>query len=285
MNNIKKIVNKNILIVGDSIIDRDIYIEEAGTSLETPSLRTKYTKESVQLGGAARVVNFISKFDVNIEFFSNLEEKYLNNFDNLYNSLNLINTNTLETLEKIRMKLKNKDTYDTYLQINKDYKSSTKDYADLFNFKVNNFDLILINDYRTGMFNKKLINKMNKLNARKIVLASQLSNNVNNISNYKNFNLLILNKREFEMEFNTKLDLNNNYSYLFSNKLQKIIVTLGEDGALLIEEKNNIYFPTKSLPYKNTIGAGDIFIGSYLIFEDIDLANKHAMEYLKELNE
>tara|TARA_Y100000768_G_scaffold388195_1_gene382716 strand:+ start:1251 stop:2108 length:858 start_codon:yes stop_codon:yes gene_type:complete len=285
LNNIKKIVNKNILIVGDSIIDRDIYIEEAGTSLETPSLRTKYTKESVQLGGAARVVNFISKFDVNIEFFSNLEEKYLNNFDNLYNSLNLINTNTLETLEKIRMKLKNKDTYDTYLQINKDYKSSTKDYADLFNFKVNNFDLILINDYRTGMFNKKLINKMNKLNARKIVLASQLSNNVNNISNYKNFNLLILNKREFEMEFNTKLDLNNNYSYLFSNKLQKIIVTLGEDGALLIEEKNNIYFPTKSLPYKNTIGAGDIFIGSYLIFEDIDLANKHAMEYLKELNE
>ena len=39
-------------------------------------------------------------------------------------------------IQGLYVKLKNKDTYDTYLQINKDYKSSTKDYADLFNFKV-----------------------------------------------------------------------------------------------------------------------------------------------------
>ena len=66
--------------------------------------------------------------------------------------------------------------------------------------------------------------------------------------------------------------------------MERIIVTLGDEGALLITKEENIYFSTKSSKFDNTIGAGDIFLGSYLMFEDIDLANKHTLNFLEELN-
>lgn len=282
MNN--KLINKNILIIGDSIIDKDIYVSDIGKSLETDSIRTKFIKESFELGGASRAVNFISKFDVNIEFFTNLEDQYLNMFHNKFLKLKIHDTQTSSTVEKLRIKLKKDNTFFTVFQINKDFESKNKSYSEIFDISNKNYDVILINDYRTGLFDKKLIKAVNRLDFKKIVLASQLSRNELNISNYSNFNVLILNKYEFENEFNKKLNKDDNYKELFSSRLEKIIVTLGSQGALLVTKKGNTFFPAQSKEFANTIGAGDIFIGSYLLFEDISLANQHALDFLKEIN-
>ena len=95
-----------------------------------------------------------------------------------------------------------------------------------------------------------------------------------NIKNYSNFNVLILNKYEFESEFNLHLDFERNYSNIFTNGLEKIIVTLGESGALqLLKRKIYIFLLTQK--FVNTIGAGDIFTGSYLMFEDVLRINIH----------
>ncbi len=281
---INKLLNKNILVIGDSIIDKDIYVSDFGKSLESDSIKTRFISESLVLGGASRVVNFISKFDVNIKFFSNLEEHYFDEFNNSFSRLEFYKTKTISSVEKTRVKLKKGDKFNTVFQINKDYKSRHKSYADVFDISNEAFDVVLINDYRTGMLDKSLIKTINNFSFKKIVLASQLSRNELNIKNYSNFNILILNKYEFESEFNTKLDFEHNYSAIFSNKLERIIVTLGDEGALLITKEENIYFSTKSSKFDNTIGAGDIFLGSYLMFEDIDLANKHTLNFLEELN-
>ena len=60
-----KILNKNILVIGDSIIDKDIYVSDLGKSLETDSTKTKYIDQSIMLGGASRLVNFISIDTIN----------------------------------------------------------------------------------------------------------------------------------------------------------------------------------------------------------------------------
>ena len=52
---------------------------------------------------------------------------------------------------------------------------------------------------------------------------------------------------------------------------------MGEKGALLITKEESTYFSTKSKKFVNTIGAGDIFVGSYLMFEDVGVANQHTL--------
>lgn len=281
----RKAINKNILVIGDSIIDKDVFVSNLGKSLETNSTKTKFISQSINLGGASRVVNFISTFDVEISFFSNLEEQYFNEFEDLFSKLKIYNTETHITTEKKRIKLKIDNTFQTIFQINKDFKSQHNSYTDKLHLLDKHFDIVLINDYRTGMFDKSLIKHVNNLSYEKIILASQLSKNELNIQNYRNFDIVILNEYEFENEYNTQLNFDKNYSDLFSNKLKKIIVTLGSQGALLITKTKNIYFPTDSKEFINTIGAGDIFLGSYLIFEDINLANKHTLNFLMELND
>ena len=280
-----KILNKNILVIGDSIIDKDIYVSDLGKSLETDSTKTKYIDQSIMLGGASRLVNFISTFDVNIKFFTNLEEQYYSKFNDMFSKLHIYKTATDSSVHKIRIKLKKDNQINTVFQINKDYVSQHNSYSEIFDITDKSFDIVLVNDYRTGMFDKSLIKIVNNLSFKKIVLASQLSRNELNIKNYSNFNVLILNKYEFESEFNLHLDFERNYSNIFTNGLEKIIVTLGENGALLITKEENIYFSTKSKKFVNTIGAGDIFTGSYLMFEDVEVANQHTLNFLEELND
>ena len=280
-----KILNKNILVIGDSIIDKDIYVSDLGKSLETDSTKTKYIDQSIMLGGASRLVNFISTFDVNIKFFTNLEEQYYSKFNDMFSKLHIYKTDTDSSVQKIRIKLKKDNQINTVFQINKDYVSQHNSYSEIFDITDNSFDIVLVNDYRTGMFDKSLIKIVNNLSFKKIVLASQLSRNELNIKNYSNFNVIILNKYEFESEFNLHLDFERNYSNIFTNGLEKIIVTLGESGALLITKEENIYFSTKSKKFVNTIGAGDIFTGSYLMFEDVEVANQHTLNFLEELND
>jgi bifunctional ADP-heptose synthase (sugar kinase/adenylyltransferase) len=280
-----KILNKNILVIGDSIIDKDFHVENAGKSLETDSIKTKFIKQTIDLGGASRTVNFLSNFDINIEFFTNLQADYFTEFNDIYSKLKIHQTETVSTVEKLRIKMKKGNQLTTVFQINKDFKSLHESYSDIFNILNKNYDIVLINDYRTGMFDKKLIKIVNELDYKKIVFASQLSSNNLNICNYSNFHILILNKYEFESEFNIQFDLNHNYSSIFTNKMEKVIVTLGDEGAVLITKEENTYFSTKSKKFNNTIGAGDVFVGSYLLYEDINLANLHTLNFLEELNE
>ena len=42
------------LVVGDTIIDEDVYCKAAGLSLESPTLKTTYNMRRVNYGGAAK---------------------------------------------------------------------------------------------------------------------------------------------------------------------------------------------------------------------------------------
>ena len=219
-----KILNKNILVIGDSIIDKDIYVSDLGKSLETDSTKTKYIDQSIMLGGASRLVNFISTFDVNIKFFTNLEEQYYSKFNDMFSKLHIYKTDTDSSVQKIRIKLKKDNQINTVFQINKDYVSQHNSYSEIFDITDNSFDIVLVNDYRTGMFDKSLIKIVNNLSFKKIVLASQLSRNELNIKNYSNFNVLILNKYEFESEFNLHLDFERNYSIFLQMAWKKLLL-------------------------------------------------------------
>ena len=49
--------NKNVLVIGDSILDHEIFCDALGLSLETPTLKASLQREEFCFGGASNVVN------------------------------------------------------------------------------------------------------------------------------------------------------------------------------------------------------------------------------------
>ena len=51
------ISNKRVLVIGDVILDVWTYAKAIGLSLETPTLKAKFTEKTHTLGGTGNVVN------------------------------------------------------------------------------------------------------------------------------------------------------------------------------------------------------------------------------------
>mgnify|MGYP003866790275 CR=1 FL=1 len=95
---------------------------------------------------------------------------------------------------------------------------------------------------------------------------------------------------ETELETITKMPVDNLENIkkaaqsLLTQELEKIIVTMGEKGSLLVSKEITELVPAHRVDTKDTTGAGDAFIGSFATFyaetDDIlkamEMANKYA---------
>ena len=104
-----------------------------------------------------------------------------------------------------------------------------------------------------------------------------------------NVDWLIPNETEFEIISNTNLTKENILK--FSNKINsKLIVTLGEEGAIFVNDDKVEEFKAPSVNVIDTTGAGDAFVGAfsyaisenYLVSEAINFAiNKASLSVTK----
>lgn len=95
---------------------------------------------------------------------------------------------------------------------------------------------------------------------------------------------------ETELETITKMPVDNLENIkkaaesLLTQELEKIIVTMGEKGSLLVSKEMTELVPAFKVETKDTTGAGDAFIGSFATFyaetddilEAMKMANKYA---------
>ena len=105
-----------------------------------------------------------------------------------------------------------------------------------------------------------------------------------------NVDWLIPNETEFEIISNTNLTRENILK--FSNNINsKLIVTLGEDGAIFVNDDKVEEFKAPSVDVIDTTGAGDAFVGAfsyaisenYLVSEAINFAiNKASLSVTKK---
>ena len=61
---------KRVLVIGDSILDSDVYTEPFGWSLETPTPKLRYRSSDVTYGGAANVVKNILELGARCSFIT-----------------------------------------------------------------------------------------------------------------------------------------------------------------------------------------------------------------------
>ncbi len=266
---IENFKNKNVLVIGDSILDEYIYGRVVGLSSETPTIKLEHEKTINSYGGAANVVKNLLALGANVSFIT-----LLGNDDSaaFFQSWKHQNLKLIPVIEKGRKTIvKRKIWGDGYnhLEIehldNHDLSSeSEKKVLELAEKEARGKDIIMIQDARHGMMTPSLINKIKNLTRehnKKIIANSQITQRESNHLDYRGVDLICMNMKEAKMiEPNLSLQ---NVSSLKEKLNAGICITDGTNGALL--QISNDVIKGGGVKVKNvvdTCGAGDSFISA-----------------------
>lgn len=248
------------LIVGDTIIDENIFVKSSGISLETPTMKTEYLSKETVFGGAANVATQLAGYKDDVTFLTSLSPENIQNLKHIYTNLEIINCFQGKNNIKTRYWIKHGDAIYKYLQINNT--NSEKDNPEIDNLNLGYFDVVAFSDYRCGLITPKLISKCIQSNC-KTFASSQISSHKSNYENYSQIHTIVCNEKES----------------LYVKRTKNICITRGSRGCSF----NGIDYP----PYKvektnNTIGAGDCFFAAFIATGDPKFANKKSSEFLSK---
>lgn len=302
---------KTILVIGDTILDKSTYSKALGLSLESPTLKAKFLKETINIGGAANVVRSIKTLGAKCWFLTALKNKEARQelmkhepSGKNINLLNAVETNIPTDNIKHRFYVQNGNENYKHFQLNTvneillDTKSVASiitelEYCLSIGKKPNT---IVFSDYKCGYISdelKKSIIFYGNSNNIPVFVSSQSSNGSSNFHSYIGAQYFVLNNIEFENTFSTSFDslygecLNNfldsikinGYHHMFW-KLKGIFVTSGEKGSKYLDIANRTIIENKGLLVekpRNIIGAGDSFLAALSLFYDNpELGNEFA---------
>jgi len=246
--------NIKYLIIGDTIIDKSIFLSGIGLSLETPTIKTKFLNEELSYGGAANVAKYLKKLSADVTFLTSVSKETEKKLKDLY-SLNIINFVCKKENIKSRFYIKHGNSCYSYLQINDTNEEqivyNSIDYA--------GFDVIAFSDYRCGLISQQMIDEITKINI-KTFAASQISSKESNFEKYKNVKFLVCNENEAK----------------FLKRKQDVYITYGKNGSSINSEFHS-GFPVEE---KKIIGAGDCYYAGVIFYENIEKANEYASRYV-----
>ena len=241
------------LVVGDTIIDENVYLKAAGLSLESPTLKTTYTTKQIHFGGAANVARFLSELDRDVTFLTSISPRFDLKFakvESFYQGSDNFKT---------RFWVTHGDSTYKYLQVN-DVNDEEKSPIPLIDFDVPSFDVIAFADYRCGLINQAFVDKCTESEAMTYA-SSQISSRPSNFYRYENVDVIVCNEKESR----------------FVPRTKNICVTRGDKGCNF-DGVDYLAHPVDTVV--NTIGAGDCFYAAFLATGDPAAANRHAAEYV-----
>ena len=273
----KILKNKKVLLIGDTIIDRNVYLEAVGLSLESPTMKANYIDDSISFGGAANVAKHLSYMCEQVCFVTSLvSNNYVDLFKNRYN-VELVNTPLQKDNIKSRYWITKGDSKYKYLQINDTNTGS----ANVLSLQAKLYDAVAISDYRCGLVSKNIILEiLTGKYGKNTFAASQVSSREDNFLNYAGFKSFVLNKSELDT-----FCLSHNIEAMTSYKslsAEKIYVTDGAKGSMVFGEYEKRHVSAKKVDkVMNTIGAGDAYYAAILASNgDLDFANSWAAYYI-----
>ena len=131
---------KNILVIGDTIIDDSIFTDAIGLSLESPTLKTELTSREIEYGGAANVVKNIIHLGSECTFITSGEVKLP--------KVSLINLQG-NPARKMRVWVRRGDSDYKYIQVNENSSGAIDVFED---WKlIDEHDLVVLCDYGHGV--------------------------------------------------------------------------------------------------------------------------------------
>lgn len=253
---------KKILIIGDTIIDQNYYLNSPDISLESPTIKANLNYFNEKFGGAALVATSLKKIDSKNEIFflSSMSAKYKKIIEQKYKIKVLNFFSGKDNLKKRFWISRGNESYN-YLQVR-----DLNDKLIKVNLNINykEFDIIAFSDYQCGLITSNLVNKVLLKKKKNTFSSFQISSNSSNV--WRKF---------ISTEY---IICNENESKFIKKRKKNICITLGANGSYF----NGKHYKTRKCKAKNTIGAGDIFYASFILKKNPSFSNLQAYKYISK---
>jgi len=274
---LEKSKRKNILVVGDVILDNYIYGDVSRISPEAPVPVVEVKEESFTAGGAGNVALNIKSLggnvfliggigkDTNGEILTHIiKEKKIETFF-LERSLSTITKTRIIGRDQQIVRIdreKRKEISD------KEVKQIIGKIDEIVNNKI---DGIIVSDYGKGIITKKLINYLIDIKKKKGIILC-IDPKIQHFTYYKDVTCLTPNKKEAAEGMKENNPESKNEIIKLGKKIKKklkseiLIITLGKQGMILFDRKNNIFhIPSVAKEVYDVTGAGDTVIASFTL--------------------
>lgn len=284
LDNIKE---KNILIVGDIMLDRYYFGISKRISPEAPVPVLLKNNEKIVLGGAANVAINVKKAKQNVSILSIIGDDIEGNVLTSLLQENEIDTSLIITDKTRCTNVKNRFIGQNNIQMfrfDEEYTEKINDTINneiisTFEKNINKYDIVIISDYNKGLLTientKKMIEIANKNNVRTLIDVKEPK-----YEKYKNAYLIKPNLEELKqitnMNVETEEEIIEAAKELLKNaNSEYVLVTKGKDGMTIVSKEDYKNISCKTREVFDVTGAGDTVI-SYLavsLVNDIDLLN------------
>ena len=279
-----KLKQKNILVIGDLILDQYLFGKVERISPEAPVPILNIFKTEERLGGAANVALNCKTLGCNVEIVSVIGndldgQKLINKLEEKNIICFIEKNNTYKTVKKTRLI----GNYQQILRMD-DEQIPPKITNKTFNNFLNRFkksDVIIFSDYAKGVLNElpDLIQKVKDSN--KICLIDPKGTD---IRRFRGADILTPNYKEIEMlvgAYDNKKDFEKKiFRMMKENEIKNIVLTKGKDGITLFQLEKNLQFDIKgrSSEVYDVTGAGDTVISVLAVLLSINYSLKSACE-------
>lgn len=283
-------MGESVLVIGDTIIDHDIFCDSIGLSLETPTLKTRFKNERYLHGGAANVVEHLLALEYPVIFITAVgSDKYSETVLGLGEHKNLdLRPLSYEgqNLVKSRYWVARGTGNYKYLQINQGSKSNSDQLITNLIKALHKPDTVIkkaiLVDYANGLFEsdaitQKVISILKSHNVR-VYSSRQKSDRQVTYYSFKGSDVICMNKYEADSAMRSlETDSPQQLGKVLNSSL---CVTDGPNGCRyytifpLLEPE--VHYDAVPVQCVDPCGAGDAFLAALVATEDCDFANKWA---------
>jgi len=272
INQLEKIKDLKILVIGEAIIDEYQYGYTIGKAGKEPIIALKYTNSEKFAGGSLAVANHLANFCDNVDLFTVLGEEdpqtdfieeHLNkNIGRLFHykkdSPTIVKKRFIEAapLKKLL------EFY--YFNEKELSQEQTEEFKKELDELLPKYDLVIVADFGHGMLNKELVNTISE-KAKFLALNTQSNAGnmgYNTVTKYPKADFICIDEPEIRLDRRDKEGDLNNLINKVSEKLscKNIIVTRGINGCLCYSDNTFFNIPAFSEKVVDTMGAGDAFL-------------------------
>ena len=265
--------NLNVLVVGDAIVDEYHYVDPLGQSSKGANLAVKFGSKEQFAGGSLAVTNHIAGFVKNVTIVTGLgeqdsHEEFIRSKLQKNVTFKPFYFSDAPTIVKRRYVdadlLKLFEVYFYNDEPSLDYIDQTV--CSWLGKNTAQYDLVIIPDFGNGFISKNMIQKL-CAHARFLAVNTQINSGnrgYHSINRYPRADFVSLNGPELRIATHDRHDSYENLAKKLLAKMgaKHFAVTLGSQGALLLDKKPKITHKTPILSTKvlDRIGAGDAFL-------------------------
>ncbi len=289
---------KNVLVVGDLMLDTYLWGNAERISPEAPVPIVKVNKIEHNPGGAANIALNLATLGCKVSVIgligSDTEGKILTNILDQRNIVctNLVESKNRPTTVKSRIIAHNQQVVRADREVLTDLsESSNKALADAVDSNLSDVDAVVLGDYNKGVLNSVSISHIIKM-AGEAGKPIYVDPKKANFIMYKNVRLFKPNLIEFKNAYavNESLEV---AGFKLKNELNAdiLMITRSADGVSLFNGSDYHHIPTKARQVHDVSGAGDTVIAAFTLSdlcgatpeESVEISNYAAGRVCEEV--